>query len=196
LDIFIFILFSMGKYLVIQMRRTCYLTFALLVFLIIASLSDSKVVDRVNRVIGRGLEYDEIESIKNEIIVSKRQSTETSIARLPTILANNQAIQSSEACEIQKNIEKRSPFVKVITNKLTGTNSTVLSFYGLMVAGAVARSVSATAVHPLNVIKTMLQTRHGQWPAMRWSVLSRGAGSQLLMSIPHGAFSFVVTEVI
>ena len=71
----------------------------------------------------------------------------------------------------------------------------VLTYYGLMVAGAVARSVSATAIHPLNVMKTMLQTKGGKMPAFTWKVLSRGAGSQLIMSVPHGALNFVVTEV-
>jgi len=32
-------------------------------------------------------------------------------------------------------------------------------------------------------------------PEFKWSVLSRGAGSQFIMSVPHGAISFVVTEV-
>jgi len=72
----------------------------------------------------------------------------------------------------------------------------VLTYYGLMLAGAIARSVSATAVHPLNVIKTLLQTKGGVMPELRWSILSRGAGSQLIMSIPHGAVSFGVTEVL
>eukprot|EP01034_Spumella_vulgaris_P025175 gene25175-31604_t len=31
-------------------------------------------------------------------------------------------------------------------------------------------------------------------PELKWSVLSRGAGAQFLMSIPHGAFNFAVTE--
>jgi hypothetical protein len=50
-------------------------------------------------------------------------------------------------------------------------------------------------VHPLNVIKIMLQTKDGKMPEFKWSVLSRGAGSQFIMSIPHGALNFAVTEV-
>lgn len=92
------------------------------------------------------------------------------------------------------------------------TNKRVLNYYGLMLgvycihvtryswsfvgpAGAVARSIAATAVHPLNVIKTMLQTKGGKMPAWTWAVLSRGAGSQFIMSVPHGAINFAVTEV-
>lgn len=41
----------------------------------------------------------------------------------------------------------------------------------------------------------MLQTRNGKMPEWKWSVLSRGAGSQFIMSVPHGAVSFAVTEV-
>ena len=74
------------------------------------------------------------------------------------------------------------------------TGKLVLNYYGLMVAGAVARATSATAVHPLNVIKTMLQMKNGKVPPLTWNVLSRGAGSQFIMSIPHGAINFAITE--
>lgn len=74
------------------------------------------------------------------------------------------------------------------------TKEKVLTYYGLMVAGAVARSVSATAVHPLNVIKTMLQTRDGKMPSFTYRALTAGAGSQFIMSVPHGALSFAATE--
>lgn len=79
-------------------------------------------------------------------------------------------------------------------SKETDKGARVLTYYGLMLSGAVARSASATAVHPLNVIKTMLQTKGGKMPPLTWQVLSRGAGSQFLMSIPHGAMNFAVTE--
>lgn len=87
--------------------------------------------------------------------------------------------------------EKESDIFCIVNKK----GEKELTYYGLMIAGAVARSVSATAVHPLNVIKTILQTKGGVMPELKWSVLSRGAGSQLIMSIPHGAVSFGVTEV-
>lgn len=57
-------------------------------------------------------------------------------------------------------------------------NHRVLTYYGMMLSGAVARSASASVIHPLNVMKTMLQTRDGKLPEFTWSVLSRGAGSQ------------------
>lgn len=41
----------------------------------------------------------------------------------------------------------------------------------------------------------MLQTKNGKMPDIKWSVLTRGAGAQFAMSIPHGAINFVVTEV-
>jgi len=83
-----------------------------------------------------------------------------------------------------------------IFSTINAKGEKVLTYYGLMLAGAIARSVSATAVHPLNVIKTLLQTKGGGMPELKWNILSRGAGSQLIMSIPHGAVSFGVTEVI
>ena len=38
-----------------------------------------------------------------------------------------------------------------IFTKFDENNKKVLTYYGLMLAGAIARSASATAVHPLNV---------------------------------------------
>lgn len=54
------------------------------------------------------------------------------------------------------------------------TNQRVLTFFGLMLSGAIARAIAATAVHPLNVIKTMLQTEGGKIPDFTWAALSRG----------------------
>jgi solute carrier family 25 S-adenosylmethionine transporter 26 len=74
------------------------------------------------------------------------------------------------------------------------THERELTFLGLLFAGAVARSAAATAVHPLNVIKIMLQRKGGVMPEFAWNALMRGSGSQLIWSIPHGAFSFCVIE--
>ncbi|CAM9271889.1 unnamed protein product [Choristocarpus tenellus] len=65
-----------------------------------------------------------------------------------------------------------------------------------MVAGAVSRSVAQTALHPANVIKTLLQTK-GSFRVifpLSWATLSRGAGAQFLLSLPNGAFHFAVLE--
>lgn len=70
----------------------------------------------------------------------------------------------------------------------------ILTVWGLLLAGSIARSAAATAVHPLNVMKIMLQRREGKMPEFTWDGLMRGSGSQLLWSIPHGAFSFTVIE--
>eukprot|EP01036_Dinobryon_divergens_P031943 gene31943-41437_t len=67
-----------------------------------------------------------------------------------------------------------------IFTKFDENNKKVLTYYGLMLAGAIARSASATA--------------NGVIPEFKWSILSRGAGSQFIMSIPHGAVSYAVTE--
>ncbi|KAJ8599073.1 hypothetical protein CTAYLR_007603 [Chrysophaeum taylorii] len=69
------------------------------------------------------------------------------------------------------------------------------------VAGAVARCVAQSAVHPLNVAKTTLQTHEGG-EALRRSfkvqgtvpTLSRGVGAQALLSIPNGAINFMAME--
>ncbi|CAM9750509.1 unnamed protein product, partial [Phaeothamnion confervicola] len=71
-----------------------------------------------------------------------------------------------------------------------------LTFWGSMVAGAVSRSVAQTALHPANVIKTLLQTK-GSFSAimpLTWTTVSRGAGAQFLLSLPNGALHFAVLE--
>jgi hypothetical protein len=123
-----------------------------------------------------------------------------------TVINYLDAAISSATTTISKGTHARQPSNDLVTTKDHHVSSSifstvnekgekVLTYYGLMLAGAIARSVSATAVHPLNVIKTLLQTKGGVVPELKWSILSRGAGSQLIMSIPHGAVSFGVTEV-
>jgi hypothetical protein len=96
---------------------------------------------------------------------------------------------------LSKPSTKTSNSTDGIFSRMGTKDDYILTYYGIMLAGAVARSVSATAVHPLNVVKTMLQRRGGQFPELSWGVLTRGAGSQFLFSIPHGALNFAVTEV-
>ena len=72
----------------------------------------------------------------------------------------------------------------------------VLTYYGLMLSGAMARSASATIAHPLNVLKTILQMRDYRMPTMTWRVLSRGVCTQFIMSIPHGALNYVTVEAV
>lgn len=103
-------------------------------------------------------------------------------------------IISSQSCSIKTKTCKKNQ-KNIFATIDSKTKKKVLNYYGLMVAGAIARSVSATAVHPLMVIKTMLQTKEGKMPSFTWKALSRGAGSQLIMNIPHGALNFAVTEV-
>lgn len=71
-----------------------------------------------------------------------------------------------------------------------------LTFWGCMVAGAVSRSVAQTALHPANVVKTLLQTKgsFGAILPLTWATLSRGAGAQFLLSLPNGALHFAVLE--
>ncbi|CAM9349902.1 unnamed protein product [Chrysoparadoxa australica] len=71
-----------------------------------------------------------------------------------------------------------------------------LTFWGSMIAGAVSRSVAQTAMHPANVVKTLLQTK-GSFEAIKpltWAILTRGAGAQFLLSLPNGAFHYAVLE--
>lgn len=58
-------------------------------------------------------------------------------------------------------------------------------------------SVAQTALHPANVIKTLLQAKgsFGAILPLTWTTLARGAGAQFLLSLPNGALHFAVLEV-
>ena len=126
---------------------------------------------------------DVIKTVTNKKLVSKDFTNQLEGKR------DQQPIRHEKKSVTAAN-NSSSIFIKIDEN-----NKRVLTFYGLMLAGAVARSAASTAVHPLNVVKTMLQTKEGRMPELSWNSLMRGAGSQFIMSIPHGAINFVVTEV-
>ena len=82
-----------------------------------------------------------------------------------------------------------------------------LEFWEAMVCGAVSRSTAQTIMHPTNTMKTILQSKRSipgqasltvksftQWKYARQ--LTRGAGAQLLLSLPHGAVNFAVLEFV
>lgn len=78
-----------------------------------------------------------------------------------------------------------------------------LCFWENMVCGAVSRSCAQTIMHPANTMKTLLQSDRGGGSTIftliqpsNWKVLSRGAGAQLIMSMPHGAVNFAVLEYV
>mmetsp|Transcript_16942 Transcript_16942/g.35564 ORF Transcript_16942/g.35564 Transcript_16942/m.35564 type:complete len:491 (-) Transcript_16942:1841-3313(-) len=82
-----------------------------------------------------------------------------------------------------------------------------LHFWEAMVCGAISRSAAQTIMHPANTMKTILQSSRsipGKAPLTvksfaRWEnakMLTRGAGAQLLLSIPHGAVNFAVLEFV
>jgi len=149
------------------------------------SLNFGQSIEDNNEVPNDEVEEGEELLLEKEVTESyaNNGNNEVSISKPAPKKSNNQF-------EIKSVVKDNSIF-----SKLDANNNRVLTYYGLMLAGAVARSAAATAVHPLNVIKTMLQTKGGKMPEFRWSVLSRGAGSQFIMSIPHGAINFAVTEV-
>eukprot|EP00980_Cylindrotheca_fusiformis_P004614 scaffold982_cov139-Cylindrotheca_fusiformis.AAC.27 len=89
--------------------------------------------------------------------------------------------------------------------KRVGTGSDrQLFFWENMVSGAVSRSVAQTVMHPANTMKTIMQSSRGPErptigqlfrPSM-FKTLSRGAGANFVLSIPHGAVNFAVLEFV
>lgn len=79
-----------------------------------------------------------------------------------------------------------------------------LVFWENMVCGAVSRSIAQTVMHPANTMKTILQSSRGAdrptfkslaQPA-QFKTLTRGAGANFILSVPHGAINFAVLEMI
>lgn len=72
-----------------------------------------------------------------------------------------------------------------------------LTFSEAMFAGALSRSIAQTCMQPMNVIKTLLQGRgtSSQLSNLSFKLLTRGAGAQFIMSLPHGALNFATLEV-
>jgi hypothetical protein len=79
-----------------------------------------------------------------------------------------------------------------------------LVFWENMVCGAVSRSVAQTIMHPANTMKTILQSTRGiDRPTIRtlarrdnFRTLTRGAGANFILSVPHGAINFAILELI
>mmetsp|Transcript_52760 Transcript_52760/g.148042 ORF Transcript_52760/g.148042 Transcript_52760/m.148042 type:complete len:518 (+) Transcript_52760:321-1874(+) len=79
-----------------------------------------------------------------------------------------------------------------------------LVFWENMICGAVSRSVAQTVMHPANTMKTILQSSRGaERPTLKtlmrpdqFRMLTRGAGANFLLSVPHGAVNFAVLEFV
>lgn len=79
-----------------------------------------------------------------------------------------------------------------------------LLFWESMVCGAVSRSIAQTVMHPANTMKTILQsTRGADRPTLgqlmkpsQFRMLTRGAGANFVLSVPHGAVNFAVLEFV
>lgn len=79
-----------------------------------------------------------------------------------------------------------------------------LVFWENMICGAVSRSIAQTVMHPANTMKTILQsTRGANRPTLsqlmrpdQFRMLTRGAGANFLLSVPHGAVNFAVLEFV
>jgi hypothetical protein len=77
-----------------------------------------------------------------------------------------------------------------------------LVFWESMVSGAISRSIAQTIMHPANCMKTIMQSSRGG-PTFRelaqpkmFKMLTRGAGANFILSVPHGAVNFAVLEFV
>jgi len=112
-------------------------------------------------------------------------------------------------------IRKAAKTTHTIPTSTTNNNATprggeaatavrTLFFWESMVSGAVSRSIAQTVMHPANTMKTMLQSSLGPTkPTLKDLIkpqmfrrLSRGAGANFVLSLPHGAANFAVLEAV
>jgi hypothetical protein len=104
-------------------------------------------------------------------------------------------------------VSNTKPAKQVKESKMSrgGGATQALSFYENMICGAVSRSIAQVATHPANTMKTLLQSNRGSADPItikmlakpeNMKMLTRGAGAQFIMSIPHGAVNFAVLEYV
>ncbi|CAN8069731.1 unnamed protein product [Agarophyton chilense] len=73
------------------------------------------------------------------------------------------------------------------------TAAVQLTFQEKMLAGAIARGVAQTILHPVDVMRTRLQARNINTP-WRPSVFVKGVIPQIVLAIPAGALQFLAFE--
>lgn len=96
---------------------------------------------------------------------------------------------------MKKNLDD---FASLFAKKETPKIEYELNFWGHMAAGAVSRTIAQSLLHPADVVKTVLQTQKITGEKVAWTlpVLMRGMDVQLCFSLPHGAFSYAITEFV
>ena len=88
------------------------------------------------------------------------------------------------------------------TAKAALRTSRPLVFWENMVCGAISRSIAQTVMHPANTMKTILQSDRVPPSVLsllhpsNYRRLSRGAGANFILSVPHGAVNFAVLEFV
>jgi solute carrier family 25 S-adenosylmethionine transporter 26 len=73
-----------------------------------------------------------------------------------------------------------------------------------MICGAISRSIAQTIMHPANTMKTILQSTRGSTRPSALELahprnlrlLTRGAGANFVLSVPHGAVNFAILELV
>jgi hypothetical protein len=104
-------------------------------------------------------------------------------------------------------IKKNDKDSHQLKKELTNNDKSELSIGGIMLCGAISRTMAALAIHPLHALKVNLQLEKDPkisvsqsllsssiLPLLTRSTLTRGLGTQLLLTLPHGALSFAITE--
>ena len=126
----------------------------------------------------------------------RESPTEAKTIEVPQKTAATTVVTGSETPSTAYTTETRGGATAVATRPLL--------FWENMVCGAVSRSIAQTVMHPANTMKTILQASRGpNQPTLKdlfrpsmFRPLTRGAGANFVLSIPHGAVNFAVLEFV
>jgi hypothetical protein len=110
--------------------------------------------------------------------------------------------QADHALLQQKSSKSKSVVIECASAAAASVDIRPLVFWENMVCGAISRSIAQTVMHPANTMKTILQSERvppsisSLLSPKNFRRLSRGAGANFLLSVPHGAVNFAVLEFV
>mmetsp|Transcript_7600 Transcript_7600/g.23044 ORF Transcript_7600/g.23044 Transcript_7600/m.23044 type:complete len:356 (-) Transcript_7600:1220-2287(-) len=101
---------------------------------------------------------------------------------------------------VQTNVErssikqgKRDDILTLVARAVAGKDAPTLSFVQKMIAGACARGVAQTVLHPIDVIRTRLQAKHVR-SSLSINTFLKGVVPQITLAVPAGAIQFLAFE--
>ncbi len=124
-----------------------------------------------------------------------------SFSRIPEVYSAKGNVTSVIECRNTVNISPSTTTTITTTGGSTVsaaiTSADQLTYLQSMTAGAVSRTMAQVLLHPVYTYKTLLQLKDKEQVAklqLTFRRLLKGADAQFLLSLPHGAFHFMVID--